>query len=546
MKGAVVPTEFEPGEYISTIFIVPKKNGKYRPVINLRFLNHFVHYDHFKQETFKVIVDLIQENDFFTSIDLSDAYFSVPIAAEFQKYLKFSWKGQLYKFVVLPFGLKSAPYVFTKILTPVYAWFRLQNIHCSYYMDDSISMNSSNSLAQGNTNIMVDTLQHLGFDINYKKSVLVPTQRIAFFGFIINSVAFMIYLPEDKVVKIDAKAEALRRAGRVVIRDLASFIGLIVSSFYAILEAQLYYRALERNKIQGLGPECNFDNKVPLSNNSILELEWWKENVRLKNGRHIRFQNVDVQCRTDASFSGWGALDLKTGIFAQGRWTSVAIRGNINCLELLAIFQALQAFYSNRVGIHIEVQSDNVAAVTYINDMGGMCSLPLDYLAKDIWNWCLERNIVLTAGISNTADFFSRNFSDSTEWILKKDIFSRVRGHFFVPEVDLFASRLNAQVDNYVSWFPEPGVIQHNAFTFSWQHMRPYIFPPFNMIGKVMNKILKDRVENAILIFPFWKAQSWFPLVLENISSFPVRLPPHKDLPFHTTVPFIHYTSQFR
>ena len=469
MKGAVVPTEFEPGEYISTIFIIPKKNGKYRPVINLRFLNHFVHYDHFKQETFKVVVDLIQENDFFTSIDLSDAYFSVPIAAEFQKYLKFSWKGQLYKFVVLPFGLKSAPYVFTKILTPVYAWFRLQNIHCSYYMDDSISMNSSNSLAQGNTNIMVDTLQHLGFDINYKKSVLVPTQRIAFFGFIINSVAFMIYLPEDKVVKIDAKAEALRRAGRVVIRDLASFIGLIVSSFYAILEAQLYYRALERNKIQGLSPECNFDNKVPLSNNSILELEWWKENVRLKNGRHIRFQNVDVQCRTDASFSGWGALDLKTGIFAQGRWTSVAIRGNINCLELLAIFQALQAFYSNRVGIHIEVQSDNVAA-----------------------------------------------------------------------------SRLNAQVDNYVSWFPEPGVIQHNAFTFSWQHMRPYIFPPFNMIGKVMNKILKDRVENAILIFPFWKAQSWFPLVLENISSFPVRLPPHKDLPFHTTVPFIHYTSQFR
>ena len=175
MKGAVVPTEFEPGEYISTVFIVPMKNGKYRPVINLRFLNHFVNYNHFKQETFKVIVDLIQENDFFTSIDLSDAYFSVPIAAEFQKYLKFSWKGQLYKFVVPPFGLKSAPYVFTKILKPVYAWFRLQNIHCSYYIDDSISMNSSSSLAQGNTNIMVHTLQRLGFDVNYKKSVLVPT-----------------------------------------------------------------------------------------------------------------------------------------------------------------------------------------------------------------------------------------------------------------------------------------------------------------------------------------------------------------------------------
>ena len=337
----------------------------------------------------------------------------MPIAAEFQKYLKFSWKGQLFKFVVLPFGLKSAPYVFTKILKPVYAWFRLQNIRCSYYIDDSINMNSSSTLAQGNTNIMVDTLQRLGYDINFKKSVLVPTQRIAFFGFIIDSVAFMIYLPEEKLVKI-AAAETLLRAGRVVVRDLASFIGLIVSAFYAILEAPLHYRALERNKILGLGPECNFDNKVSLSNNSILELVWWKENVRLRNGKRIRFQDVDVQCRTDASFLGWGAIDLETGNVAQGRWTSVAKGGNINFLELLAILHALQAFYSYRVGIHIEVQSDNVAAVTYINDMGGMCSLPLDCLAKDIWNWCLERNIVLTAvhiaGVSNAADFYSRNF----------------------------------------------------------------------------------------------------------------------------------------
>ena len=131
--------------------------------------------------------------------------------------------------------------------------------------------------------------------------------------------------------------------------------------------------------------------------------------------------------------------------------------------------------------------------------------------------------------------------------MLKKEIFSRICGHFFVPQIDLFASSLNAQVDNYVSWFPEPGVSQHNAFTFSWQHLKPYVFPPFNLIGKVMNKILKDQVENAILIFPFWKAQSWFPLVLENISSFPVRLPRHKDLltlPHDSTIHPLHKSIQ--
>ena len=55
-KGAIVPSFDEPGQFISTIFIVPKSNGKFRPVINLKFLNEFVTYEHFKQETFMVVL----------------------------------------------------------------------------------------------------------------------------------------------------------------------------------------------------------------------------------------------------------------------------------------------------------------------------------------------------------------------------------------------------------------------------------------------------------------------------------------------------------
>ena len=62
-KGAIIPCKSEPGEFISTLFIVPKPNGKFRPVISLRYLNGFVHYDHFKQETFSMVLDLLQEGD---------------------------------------------------------------------------------------------------------------------------------------------------------------------------------------------------------------------------------------------------------------------------------------------------------------------------------------------------------------------------------------------------------------------------------------------------------------------------------------------------
>lgn len=533
-KGAIIPTERENGDFISTLFIVPKPNGKFRPVINLKYLNDFVHYDHFKQETFKVVLDLLQANDFLTSVDLKDAYFSVPIHTDYQKYLKFSWKNQIFKFVVLPFGLKSAPFVFTKILKPVYAWFRLQNIRCFYYIDDSLNLHQSKKVCQDNTKTIVQTLESLGFIVNREKSVLIPTQKITFFGFIIDSVQFKIYLTDEKINKIIAKCTNLLEKKVIVVRDLASFIGSVINSFYAVLEAPLYYRNLERDKILGLGDSKNYDNKMSLSEESKFELQWWLNNIHVRNGKSIRPKPVEIICRTDASLLGWGCIDLNSGRHAGGRWCLDELKFSINYLELLAIFYALKSFYSRESDVHIQIQSDNISAITYVNDMGGMASKPLDVLAGDIWKWCLPKKIFLSAvhipGSVNTSDYYSRNFSNSTEWMLKKSVFSRICKHFFMPDIDLFASRLNNQLDNFVSWFPEPGALYSDAFSISWNCFKPYIFPPFSLIGKVISKLLQDNVEKAILVFPYWTSQPWFPLLLDNMISFPVRLPRHKDL----------------
>ena len=287
-KGAIVPCESEPGEFISTLFIVPKPNGKFRPVINLRYLNEFIHYDHFKQETFSMVLDLLQEGDFMTSVDLQDAYFSVPIHKDDQKYLKFSWNGVLYKFICVCFGIKSAPFLFTKLLKPLYARFRQQKMRCFYYIDDLLNMDKEKAVCQNNTETMLESLESVGYTVNYKKSVLVPTQKIVFFGFILDSVQFKVFLTDEKIQKIIAKAQSLLETGMVVVREVASFIGLIINAFYAILEAPLYYRSLERDKIAGLGQNSDFDNMVILSDNSIQELRWWEQNVAAKNGKRIR------------------------------------------------------------------------------------------------------------------------------------------------------------------------------------------------------------------------------------------------------------------
>ncbi|XP_045182640.2 uncharacterized protein LOC123541290 [Mercenaria mercenaria] len=279
----------------------------------------------------------------------------------------------------------------------------------------------------------------------------------------------------------------------------------------------------------------DFDNEIRLSLFSRQEITWWITKINDTNGKRIRPVNVSKRCRTDASFLGFGGIDLETDIHTNGRWNNEEVlNASINYLELLAIFYCLQALYEDCRDIHIEVQSDNTSAISYINKFGGMESIEMDKLAKQIWEWCLLRQIYISAvhvpGRLNTADFYSRNFSDSTEWMLKQDIFNRLCRHTFLPDVDVFASRLNKRLPKFVSWFPEPGAMAVNAFSLSWNQFVPYLFPPFNSIGKVINKVVSDKVDKALMVVPYWFTQSWFPVLLENMSDFPIRLPRHQDL----------------
>ncbi|KAL4225084.1 hypothetical protein ACF0H5_015778 [Mactra antiquata] len=533
--GAITKSDPEPGQFISTLFVVPKPNNKYRPIINLRFLNDFVQYNHFKQETFTTVLDIIQKNDFFCKIDLSNAYYSVSIHPSYRKYLKFFWEGTLYEYLVLPFGLSIAPYLFTKILKPVFAWFRLQQIRCCYYIDDSLNMSQVWSDTKKNSELIVSTLDDLGFDINFDKSVLIPTQRIVFFGYIIDSVTFKVFLPADKVQKIKMKAAKLLNSSIVTVLDLASLIGSIINAFHAVFEAQLHYRNLERDKIKGLNGTLNFNRTIKLSHRCKLEVMWWYDNVESKNGKDIRPPIISRTCCTDASLLGFGFHDTTTATHGNGRWTAVESVHDINYLELLAMFYALKSLYNNLRDEHISIQSDNVCAVSYINNFGGLQSVILDDLAKEIWNWCIVRNLYISAvhiqGVNNTiADHYSRVFSDSSEWMLKQDIFNRICEQFLTPDIDLFASRLNKRVHRFVSWFPDPFASYVDAFSISWYQFIPYLFPPFNLVGKVLNKLVQDKVDKAILVFPYWPSQPWFPLLLNCLSSYPVRIPRHRDV----------------
>ena len=108
-KGVVEQTRCVEGDFIFTIFVHPKKDGTYRMILNLKTLNEFVSYYHFKMDNIHTALKLMHPGCFMASVDLKDAYYSVPIATEDRKYLKFEWQGSYFQYTCLPNGLACAP-----------------------------------------------------------------------------------------------------------------------------------------------------------------------------------------------------------------------------------------------------------------------------------------------------------------------------------------------------------------------------------------------------------------------------------------------------
>lgn len=99
-----------------------------------------------------------------------------------------------------------------------------------------------------------------------------------------------------------------------------------------------------------------------------------------KNGKWIRAPQVQIHYGTYASLERFGGIDLDSKVHTMGRWSIEEAMHHINYLELLAIWYVLRAFYSDCRHVHIDVQSDSVSAVTYLNKFGGMHSVLLDGL----------------------------------------------------------------------------------------------------------------------------------------------------------------------
>ena len=182
-KNAVEPVENQKSlGFYNRLFLVPKPNNRWRPILDLSTLNTFLNTESFKMETPETIRTSLQAGEWVTSIDFKYSYFHIPIHSQFRKYMRFHLQGRSYQLKALPFGLSTAPMEFTVVAEEVKLLALQRGIRIHQYLDNWLVRASSHETCLQHTQTLVVLCQDLGWLVNKEKSELIPKQVFNFVG----------------------------------------------------------------------------------------------------------------------------------------------------------------------------------------------------------------------------------------------------------------------------------------------------------------------------------------------------------------------------
>ncbi|KAL0198781.1 hypothetical protein M9458_007321, partial [Cirrhinus mrigala] len=335
----VPPAGMRTGFY-SPYFIVPKKGGGLRPILDLRVLNPALHRLPFKMLMQKHIFRCVRPQGWFAAIDLKDAYFHVSILPHHRPFLRYAFEVQAYQYKVLPFGLSLSPCVFTKLAEAALVPLKEQGIRILNYLDDWLILAQSRDQLCEHRDLVLAHLSRLGFRVNWEKSKLSPTQRISFLGMELDSVEQKACLTQERAQSMLNCLNTFKCRTAVPLKLFQRLLGHMAAAAAVTLLGLLHMRPLQ-HWLHG----------------RVLKRAWLCGTHRVKvtpachqtftRGQTLRSSGQEhAVVHTDASTTGWGAT-----------YDGQAVSG------------------------HVLVRTDNAATIAHINRQGGLCSCRMSQLA---------------------------------------------------------------------------------------------------------------------------------------------------------------------
>ncbi|XP_065177334.1 uncharacterized protein LOC135807904 [Sycon ciliatum] len=411
----------------SGLGLIPKSNGKFRLIHDLSSPTGRSVNDGISRESFSLEYDTVDSaisyimklgrGCYLTKVDIRNAFRLCPVAPSDWHLLGISWDGRYYFEKVLPFGLRSAPYIFDKFASALH-WVLEDTCrlpHLIHYLDDFLNVSPpSLPLAQHQKLLLLDLFAYLQVPVAPEK-VDGPSTVLTFLGLELDTMALEIRLPPSKLTKLSTTVSALVQSGRVQKRDLASVLGKLSFASRAVPAGRTFLRRLY--DLDRATRSTPLHQWLRISASAMADLLWWAEALTIWNGKSFFLVDEwtpapDMQLQTDASGThGYGAF--YNGRWLRGEWTAQNENENIEFKEMYAIIVACATWGSEWSRRRIQFQCDNKAVVDCIRS--GTCrSPPVMTLIRALYLLCIEHDFLVSAvhipGVTNTvADALSRN-----------------------------------------------------------------------------------------------------------------------------------------
>ena len=380
--GRLVPLPDQTSIHVSRFGVIPKSNqpGKWRLILDLshpkghsindgiapeRCSLHYISVDTAVSKIFQ-----LGRHTRLAKIDVEHAYRNVPVHPSDRHLLGMRWQNQLYVDTTLPFGLRSAPKIFTAVADAL-EWILTQRgvTSSDHYLDDFLTMGKATSSdCENNLRLILEVCEWLGVPLKSSK-IEGPATTLTFLGIQLDTVTMDIRLPEEKLVHLMSMLAGWRTKKRCTKRELLSLIGKLNHAAKVVVAGRLFLR-----RMIGVAYSVReLHHWVHLSEGFRSDLEWWFAFLSRWNGRsmmevHNPCWSPQVTFSSDASGS-WGCGAVWRKEWIQCQWNSTWADKGIAVKELLPIVLAVALWGRQWTHCQVLVQCDNMAVVSVINTL---------------------------------------------------------------------------------------------------------------------------------------------------------------------------------
>ena len=518
---SVIEVPFVP-HVVNPLSVSIQSSGKKRLILDLRHVNQSIWKQKFKCEDWRVLLSYVNKGDFLFSFDLKSGYHHFDIFPDHQTFLGFSWvfsgTVKYFCFTVLPFGLSSAPYIFTKCLRPLVKFWRFNGIKIVVFLDDGCGKGESLQTAKGHSLFVQTSLGNAGFVANSTKSLWEPTQLLVWLGLNWDLVSGSISITDRRISNFIAFIDKfLQSAPYVTARDCASITGHIMSMSPVLgnltrLKTRFLYKVIDSRSTW----DSRFN--IGLHNDCLSEIFFWKNNIVSLNSRNIvPYQAPFLLSFSDASNKACGVYLVGTEEVSHRMWSSSEAEKSSTWRELKAVHFALTSFKNSVQGKSVKWHSDNQGAVRIV-DIGSP-NTELHSIALDIFDFCRNFNVRFVSQwvpreLNTCADDIS-NIIDFDDWYTTQGFFAHL-DHIWGPHtVDRFANALNAHLPRFNSRFRVPGTEAVDAFSVSWAVENNWLVPPVHCIIRVIQHLLVCSAFGTLVV-PYWPSNAFWPFLFAS------------------------------